>query len=138
MKVNDRIEACIDRVAALLADGLQVDDAAVLIREAVECAEAIGEVEKLNGTEKRALALDLVDRFVRIAEPQVQAFVDKLADSTDGPGPDWLVDPILKRTAVPIVAATLRHLAPSLVDLLVEASRGGLALNKRQGDTAAE
>lgn len=133
MKLNERIEASIDRVAALLADGLQVDDAAAFIHEAVECAEAIGEVERLSGPEKRALALDLVDRFLTLAAPQVQAFVDKLADTTDGPGPDWLVDPIVKRAAVPIVVGTIKRVSPALVDLVIKASRGDLALNGSTG-----
>jgi len=129
VKMNERIQASIDRVAGLLSDGLQVDDAAALIREAVEVAEAVGEVEALTGSEKRAVALDLVDRFLALAAPQVQAFCDHLADTTDGPGPDWLVDPIVKRAAPPIVVGTVRKLAPALVDLLVDASRGKLALN---------
>jgi len=82
-----------------LADGFQLHDLAVVIREAVELAERFGD---LSGMGKRELAV---------------AFCREIVKRTDGPGPDLLLDPILDA------------IAPPLIDLIVSATRGALYVN---------
>ena len=87
---------------ALSDDGFHLRDLAVVLREAVELAERIGD---LSGTEKRDLAV---------------SFVREVVKRTDGPGPDLLLDPILEA------------IAPALIDLLVTASNGELFVNREK------
>ena len=86
-------------VEEALADGFQLHDLAVVIREAVELAERFGD---LSGMGKRELAV---------------AFCREIIKRTDGPGPDLLLDPILDA------------IAPPLIDLIVSATRGGIYVN---------
>lgn len=129
MTTDERIEQAVERVAALLRDGLQLADIGALIREAVEVAEAIGEAERLAGPDKHAVAVALVDRFLVLAEPQADALVAIIVDSTDGPGPDAIIDPIVKRFATPLVVGLVRKLSPSMIDLVCAASAGRVAVN---------
>lgn len=87
-------------VKAALADGFQWED----VKTIIEVVTQFSELTKLTGPEKRALAI---------------AVANKVIDETDTPWlPDPLVDPLMKR------------LLPSLIDLVVNASKGSLGLNK--------
>jgi len=100
------------------------------VREAVEIAEAFGD---LDGTEKKALALAFLERVIDecfdAATPAIEAMVVAL----DLPGPDALEalvwDPLLKAVAPKLLKPALLACLPKLVDLVVDASRGGLELN---------
>lgn len=97
----EKIEAKAKEVRALFADGFQLGDIAAVIRHAVEFADEFG---ALTGPEKRALAIQLCEKVI---------------DQTDTPWlPDTLVDPLMKR------------FVPNLVDLVVDASAGKVAVNQ--------
>jgi len=102
MSQHDAFMEHLEIVAEALSDGFHLRDLAVVLREAVELAERIGD---LSGTEKRDLAV---------------SFVREVVKRTDGPGPDLLLDPILEA------------IAPALIDLLVTASNGELFVNREK------
>ena len=102
MSQHDAFMTHLEIVAEALSDGFHLRDLAVVLREAVELAERIGD---LSGTEKRDLAV---------------SFVREVVKRTDGPGPDLLLDPILEA------------IAPALIDLLVTASNGELFVNREK------
>ncbi len=99
--VEEKIEAKVKEVRAAFADGLQFEDIATVVKTGVEFAEQFG---SLNGPEKKALAVQLIGRVI---------------DETDTPWlPDSLTDPLMKR------------FVPSLIDLVVGASLGEVAVNQ--------
>lgn len=129
---EEKLEGAIARVADTLADGFDpTADLAVLVREAVEIAEAFGD---LDGTEKKALALAFLERVIDecfdAATPAIEAMVVEL----DLPGPEWVertvFDPMLKAIAPKLLKPAMLACLPKLVDLVIDASRGGLALNQ--------
>jgi len=94
--------AFVDRleiVAEALSDGFHLRDLAIVLRESVELAERFCD---LSSAGKRELAI---------------SFVKEVISRTDGPGPDLLLDPILEA------------IAPPLVDLIINASKGKLFVN---------
>ena len=84
-------------------DGLQLSDLAHCIRTAVECAELLTEH---SGPAKREIAIQFIKEVLR---------------ATDGPGPDILIDPIIEAVA------------PPLIDLVVDATKGRLKVNDAEG-----
>ena len=86
-------------VVASLEDGFQLSDIALMLKTAVECAEAFSDH---TGPGKRELAIQFCKEVLR---------------KTDGPGPDMLVDPIIE------------IVIPPLIDLLVDATNGLLEVN---------
>ena len=97
-----RTKALYEKVAEVVAsleDGFQLDDIALVLKTAVECAEVFTDH---TGPGKRELAIQFVKEVLR---------------KTDGPGPDMLVDPIIE------------IVIPPLIDLLVDATRGLLEVN---------
>lgn len=127
-----QLDRSMERVATALADGLQAEDVAVLVRESVEAAEAVGAA--WSGPEKRRFAVMLYGRLLDLAEPRVREAVGVIVRATDGPGPDALVDPVVERYAPPILMAGLRMIGPRMIDLVVEASAGRIDVNAEQRD----
>ena len=88
-----------DQIADLFLDGFQWGDIAKVVRLAIEFAEIAG----MSGADKRALAIDLLCEVI---------------DRVDFPWlPDYLLDPYLKQ------------LVPAFIDLVVDASKGRIAVN---------
>lgn len=93
-----RITEAVNNIKAAFADGFQLADISVVIREVTTFAEMFN----LSGPEKKALALQVAERVI---------------DETDTPWlPDALTDPLMKK------------LLPNLIDLVVDAARGKLGL----------
>jgi len=125
------VEAAIARVTEALADGFDAEDVALLVREAVEVAEKL---DDLDGPSKRAMAIafssDLVDKFFGDSTPKIA----ELVEAIDWP---WLtdgmekaiVDPIVLKFAVPYARDLVKLAIPGLVDLVVKATKGGVAVN---------
>lgn len=126
------LDESLERCALALADGLQAEDVAVLVRESVEAAEAVGAT--WNGPEKRRFAVMLYGRLLDLAAARVGEAVSAIVRATDGPGPDAFVDPIVERYAPGILMAGLRLVGPKLIDLVVEASAGRVAVNQETHD----
>jgi len=105
----------IKRIRDAFTDGkIELKDIYLLIKEATEFAE----LANLPGEEKRALAMRVVK---------------KVLEQTDIP---WLPD----KLTLPIVGdvgadALIMRFLPSILDLVVDASRGKLALNKADADS---
>lgn len=132
-----RLEAAIERVAIALKDKFDVGDIAVILREAVEIAEAF---DDLQPTEKKALALAFMERLIdRFFEDTTPA-IDKLIEDLDLPGPEWIEkvvwDPLLKSIAPKLLKPALKKSLPALVDLLVSAHNGELKLNPKEKPSA--
>jgi hypothetical protein len=128
---NDKVEQAIAKTADALADGFDASDVSVLVREAVEVAEGL---DSLDGPAKRKLAIEfagtLVDKFFTEATPQIEQLVKDVdwPFLTDGMEAA-LVDPIVKKFAVPYARDLLKLAIPSMVDLVVDASKGFVNVN---------
>ena len=129
---NSRAEEAIAKVHAALADGFDAGDVSVLVRESVEFAEAMG---GMSGPQKRELAIaftcDLIDKFFHSGTPRIEQLVEAI---------DWpllpdaieaaVIDPWVKKLAVPYAKGLLKSVVPSLVDLVVDAAKGKVNVNK--------
>lgn len=128
--VEERIDAACKRVGQAIGDGkFNAADLGTLVREAIEVAEAIGEVHSLDGPGKRVVALHLFKRFCELAQPKLQEAIDLIVDRTDGPGPEAIVDPLVKRVGPMIIMGVLELVGPGVIDLAVEASAGRVKVN---------
>jgi len=88
-----------EKIAEAFSDGFQLEDIATVVKEATELAE----LQEMSGPDKKALAVGLIEHVI---------------DITDTPWlPDALTDPLMKK------------FIPSLIDLVVDAAKGKLALN---------
>lgn len=127
------LEAAITRVAAALADGFDpTEDLAVLVREAVEIAETFGD---LAGSEKKALALAFLERVIDECWASATPTIDAIVEELDLPGPEWVEqvvwDPLLQAIAPQLIRPAVLRLLPRIVDLVVDASREHLDINRR-------
>ncbi len=129
---NERVEVAIDRTSKALADGFDAGDVAVLVREAVEVAEGL---DGLTGQEKRAIAIgfvySLLDQFFESATPQIEKLVADvdwplLPDSVEAA----VVDPWVRKIAVPYARDLIKLAVPSMIDLVVEATAGRVKVNE--------
>ena len=97
---EERIAAAVERIKGAFDDGFQLGDISTVLGEVTVFAEAF----RLSGPEKKALALKVAERVI---------------DETDTPWlPDALTDPLMKK------------LLPGLIDLVVDAAKGKLAINR--------
>jgi len=102
----EEVIAKAEKIAEAFSDGFQFEDIATVIKEAAEFAEIPG----MGGAEKHALAVALVSHVI---------------DITDTPWlPDALTDPLLKK------------LIPAILEVLIAASKGDLAINGGAKETA--
>lgn len=102
---EDKLESAFKVIMEAFADGFQWEDVATVIEE----ASVFADLFDMPGSEKRALALRLINRVI---------------DETDTPWlPDAFTDPLLKR------------FIPGVVDLIIKGTKGKLAINKpKDGD----
>ncbi|KKM19883.1 hypothetical protein LCGC14_1651110 [marine sediment metagenome] len=105
-----RLDAAITKVAETLSDGFDPSaDVAVLIREAVEIAEAFGD---LDGTEKKALALAFLGRVIDECFEAATPAIEEMVEALDLPGPEALErvlwDPLLKAVAPKLLKPALK------------------------------
>jgi molybdopterin-guanine dinucleotide biosynthesis protein A len=99
----EEIKKHADVIVATFADGFQIADLFKVIPMAMEIVE---KVSGASGEEKKATALEIINYVI---------------DAVDLPWvPDNLVDPILKK------------LAPTVIELVISASKGELGVNKPQ------
>lgn len=130
MTIDDRITIACTKVGEKLGDGFQpAEDIPVLIQEAVEVTEAIGEVHSLTGAEKRDVATKLLKKFIELSKDNIERGISKVIDGMNLPGPDAIVGPYAKRFALAAVVRALEELGPGLIDLVVDASAGRVAVN---------
>jgi len=96
----EEIKKYADQVIAEFADGFQWTDVFHVVPMVMEIVEKVGGA---SGEEKKQTAI---------------AIVNYVVDNTDLPGPDSLLDPILKKAA------------PFLIEMVISASKGEIAVNK--------
>ncbi len=130
-RLDEQVELVLDEIAVAVADGVDVEDIPLLVSKSMEVAERLGDVpghEKAQFAE--AFASALFDRFFSSCTPRLAELIEEL----DVPLlPEWAeritVDPILKAWAPSLLRAALRRALPSLFTLVVDATRGNLAIN---------
>ena len=98
----EEIKKYADQVIAEFADGFQWTDVFHVVPMVMEIVE---KVEGASGEEKKQTAI---------------AIIDYVIDNTDLPGPDGIIDPILKKAA------------PFVIELIIKATSGEIAVNKPQ------
>jgi len=96
----EEIKKHADAITAAFADGFQFEDLFKVIPMVMEIVE---KVEGASGEEKKQTAI---------------AIIDYVIDNTDLPGPDAILDPILKKAA------------PFVIELIIKATSGAIAVNK--------
>lgn len=102
---NEWVKEQAAEVMTLFEDGFQWSDVFKAIPKAMEITERVG---GLTGAEKKEAAVKLINHVI---------------DETDTPWvPDAIVDPILKKAA------------PFVIELLVDATKGRLAINQPSGE----
>lgn len=89
-----------EEVVKLFEDGFQWTDLFQIVPMVMEIVE---KVEGASGEEKKATALEIINYVI---------------DATDMPGPDSILDPILKKAA------------PYVIELVINASKGNISINK--------
>jgi len=99
---EEKLDQAIADIKATFADGFQWADIPKCVKSGMEFAELF----KLSGPEKKELALRYLDRILK--ETDIPWF------------PDWLADPIIKAVA------------PALMDIIVDATKGLLGVNKSE------
>ena len=130
-EMTARIDQAIQESAEVLVDGLQPGDISILVRNGVELADNYAE---LSGERKREFAVTyasaLIDEHLTADNPHLQRCVREL----DLPGPDWIEaavwDPLLIRIAPDLLRPIIKEALPRLFDLVVDATRGRVAVNR--------
>ena len=101
--MTGKLDETVDGLKAAFSDGFQWHDISIVIQSAIEFAENL-KLLQYEGPDKKIVAIHLVSRVI---------------DEVDTPWlPDWLVDPLLKAVV------------PSVIDLVVAASKGEVAVNE--------
>lgn len=95
----EEVKRYADQVVAEFADGFQWHDIFKVVPMVMEIVE---KVQGASGEEKKATALEIINYVI---------------DTTDAPGPDAILDPILKKAA------------PFVVELIISASKGQIGVN---------
>jgi len=129
--MNAKLDKAIEDTTAALADGLDASDLATLIRSGIEVAESM---DGIKGEEKAAVVLafaeDLIEKFWDTATPAMAAAIKAIDIPYIPEGiEDTVIDPLLEKAAPPILKHFVKLALPSLVKLVVDASRGGVQVN---------
>ena len=123
----ERLEEMLTEMRGVFSDGFQFSDVPMLVKTATEFAELLD----ASGTEKKAAALMLMERF--LDEVPLDAIADAVR-KIDLPGPTWLednvLDPLLLEYVVPLIKDSIKSHLPAFVDLLVDATKGDLKINQ--------
>ena len=136
MTDQDPAEALIDKAIAetteALADGLDVADIALLVKNGVEIAEQLDDVPSER---KRELALayagELLDEFWGKATPAMRQGIADLDIPWVPEGVEVaIIDPIIAAYAPTMLKHFTKLALPSLVDLVISASKGELKLGE--------
>ena len=136
---EEHIDRAIEETTAALADGLDVSDLAVLVRNGVEIADQLDDVP---GPKKRELALsyasELLDEFWTQATPKMQEAITAIDIPWVPEGIEAaLVDPLLARYLPELLKGFAKQSLPAFVDLVIDASRGGVQVNTELWTKAA-
>ena len=136
---KEHIDRAIEETTAALADGLDVSDLAVLVRNGVEIAD---QLDDIPGEKKRELALsyagELLDDFWAQATPKMQEAIAAIDIPWVPEGIEAaVVDPLIAKYAPELVKHFAKQALPSFVDLVIDASKGGVQVNTELWTKAA-
>ena len=135
MNPEDSLREALRETAEVLADGLDLEDLAVLLKGGAELAERS---DNLSGAEKRDLAIRFADEVLEKHLTSDTPALRELVASLDLPGPEWLEeavwDPLLCAVAPKVARAVIHAALPKLLDLLVDATKGRVAVNVEDDD----
>jgi len=96
----EQVKAAAAKVMEIFADGFQWSDVFKVVPAVMEIVE---QVEGMSGPEKKETVVEIVNYVI---------------DTTDAPGPDMIIDPILKKAV------------PFLIELVINAASGKVAVNQ--------
>lgn len=129
--LDAQLSKVLDEIAEAVHDGVDVEDVALVVRKSMEVAEKLDDV---SGADKSAfaetLAAALLDRFLAQCTPALAQLIEEI----DVPFlPEAVeratIDPLLRAWTPTLLRAVLRRALPSLFTLVVDATRGELAVN---------
>ena len=110
---------------------MNLEDIGKVIRHSMEIAE---EASDMTGAEKKEFAANLSSKLSKQLLESIQPKLDKWVEDLDLPGPEWLEkamwDPMLKAAVPSLVPVILDRVVPSVIDLVVDATKGKLFINK--------
>lgn len=119
-------------IFTLAGDGsMSLEDIGKVIKHSMEIAE---EASDMTGAEKKEFAAKLSSKLSKQLLKSIQPKLDKWVEDLDLPGPEWLEkamwDPMLKAAVPSLVPVILDRVVPSVIDLVVDATKGKLFINK--------
>ena len=119
-------------IFTLAGDGsMNLEDIGKVIKHSMEIAE---EASDMTGAEKKDFAANLSSKLSKQLLKSIQPKLDKWVEELDLPGPEWLEkamwDPMLKAAVPSLVPVILDRVVPSVIDLVVDATKGKLFINK--------
>lgn len=128
---QEAIAQAVEETTAALADGLDVGDVALLVKNGVEIAERLDDVPP---EKKRELALsyasELLDEFWSSATPAMRKGIAELDIPWVPEGVEAaIIDPVVAAYAPTLLKHFVKLALPSIVDLVITASRGGVQVN---------
>ena len=110
---------------------MNLEDIGKGIKHSMEIAE---EASDMTGAEKKEFAANLSSKLSKQLLESIQPKLDKWVEDLDLPGPEWLEkamwDPMLKAAVPSLVPVILDRVVPSVIDLVVDATKGKLFINK--------
>ena len=110
---------------------MNLEDIGKVIKHSMEIAE---EASDMTGAEKKEFAANLSSKLSKQLLESIQPKLDKWVEDLDLPGPEWLEkamwDPMLKAAVPSLVPVILDRVVPSVIDLVVDATKGKLFINK--------
>ena len=109
---------------------MNLEDIGKVIKHSMEIAE---EASDMTGAEKKEFAANLSSKLSKQLLESIQPKLDKWVEDLDLPGPEWLEkamwDPMLKAAVPSLVPVILDRVVPSVIDLVVDATKGKLFIN---------
>lgn len=127
---SPRLEQALDEIARAVQGGVDAKDLALICEKAMVAAEELGKVDKRGEALKFATAL--VDEHFAQASPELEQAIRDYDFPYVPEGIEAsILDPVVIACAPHIVKWVIIQALPSVFDLVVRGTRGGLLVNSR-------
>ena len=114
-------------------EDLSLGDIGQIVKHSMEIAE---EASGLTGEAKRDFAHNLTLKLTKKLVDSIKPKLDEWVEDLDLPGPEWLEkiiwEPVLKAAVPELIPVILDKVVPSVIDLVVSATKGDLGINAKK------
>jgi hypothetical protein len=115
------------------SDNFSLGDIGEVVKHSMEIAE---EASDLSGEAKKKFAHDLTLKLTKKLIGSIKPKLDEWVEDLDLPGPEWLEEivwePVLKAALPELIPVILDKVVPSVIDLVVAATKGDLGINTKK------